>query len=92
MNVEHNYNENLLRTDGEALRSYGERMRAHIEKLDWQSGGHRTWYTHRNPAGCWICEALFIARQLCDEILDKSRDAKIENHETNRDRSEKSAV
>jgi len=31
------------------------------------------WYTHKNPYGCWICDAFFIARQLLAEAMDLSR-------------------
>ncbi len=67
-------NPNINRGDGETLRSYLERLAEYISKLEWQSEGHRQWYTHKNPYGCWICELLQTARTLESELLDKSGD------------------
>ncbi len=49
-------------------------MAAVIEKLEWQSEGHRMWYTHKNPYGCWICELLQVARQCQSELVDDRPD------------------
>ncbi len=53
---------------GETWESYVGRLREFLSRIRWQSEGHRTWYTHKNPAGCWICELLDI----CDRLLDDS--------------------
>ncbi len=53
---------------GETWNSYVARLREFLSRIRWQSEGHRTWYTHKNPAGCWICELLDI----CDRLLDDS--------------------
>lgn len=53
-----------VRGDTESHAQYCERILAVIQRLEWQSDGHRMWYTHRNPYGCWICELLQITRQL----------------------------
>lgn len=63
-------NPNLVRGDNETSESFGGRLTEHISKLEWQSEGHRQWYTHKNPYGCWICELLQIARLMADEMLD----------------------
>ncbi len=68
-------NPSNLRGDGEILQSYADRMGAVIEKLEWQSEGHRMWYTHKNPYGCWICELLQVARQCQSELMDDRRDS-----------------
>ena len=62
-------NPSINRGDGETLRSYLERLDEYISKLDWQSEGHRMWYTHKNPYGCWICELLQICRELRDNYV-----------------------
>ncbi len=59
-------NLNLERGTGETLKSYLDRLGEHISKLRWQSEGHRQWYTHKNPYGCWICELL----QVCEFLRD----------------------
>ena len=28
-----------------------------------RSDGHRFWYTHKNPHGCWICDLIFTIEQ-----------------------------
>ncbi len=62
-------NPNINRGDGETLGPYLERLGEHISKLEWQSDGHRMWYTHKNPYSCWICELLQTTRCLQDECL-----------------------
>ncbi len=62
-------NPNVNRGDGETLGSYLDRLTEYISKLEWQSEGHRQWYTHKNPYGCWICELLQIARSLEAELM-----------------------
>jgi len=57
-------NPSLNRGDDETLVSYLIRLDEHVSKLEWQSEGHRMWYTHKNPYGCWICELLQIIGQL----------------------------
>jgi len=46
-------------------------MVEYISRLVWQSEGHRMWYTHKNPYGCWICDILFIIEQLRDANLSE---------------------
>ncbi len=57
-------NPSINRGDGETFSSYLGRLDEYISKLEWQSEGHRMWYTHKNPYGCWICELLQIVGQL----------------------------
>ncbi len=64
-------NLNLERTDGEDIELYLERMAEHVKKLRWQSEGHRQWYTHKNPYGCWICELLQVTELIRDNCLDE---------------------
>ncbi len=61
-------NSSLVRGTGEDDESYYGRLDEHISKLEWQSEGHRMWYTHKNPYGCWICEILQIISILRDDI------------------------
>ncbi len=68
-----NENINLERVDGEDLERYLERMHEHVQKLRWQSEGHRQWYTHKNPYGCWICELLQVTELIRDNCLDEIR-------------------
>jgi len=64
-------NINLERADGEILNAYLERIHEHVQKLRWQSEGHRQWYTHKNPYGCWICELLQVCELIRDNCMDE---------------------
>lgn len=68
-------NPNLVRGDGETDESYLGRIDEFLSKLRWQSEGHRLWYTHKNPSGCWICELIQVGELLRDEIVAEPRDA-----------------
>ena len=65
----------LSRADGEDLDSYMRRLDEYIQRLDWQSEGHRLWYTHKNPYGCWICDLLFIVGQVRDVFQSELNNA-----------------
>lgn len=70
-------NPGLVRGDDESSNSFRERTREVVQKLRWQSDGHRFWYTHRNPYGCWICEIVQLLEQygqLCDNLLQADQD------------------
>jgi len=71
-------NPSINRGDGESLKSYLARITELLSKLEWQSEGHRMWYTHKNPYSCWICELLQIGRGLESELMDK-RDSDTES-------------
>ncbi len=64
-------NINLERADGEVLEAYLGRIHEHVQKLRWQSEGHRQWYTHKNPYGCWICELLQVCELIRDNCMDE---------------------
>jgi len=73
-------NTGIVRGDGETIGSYLGRLDEYISKLEWQSDGHRMWYTHKNPYGCWICELLQVVRGLRDlEVLDSPTIETVEN-------------
>ena len=48
----------IQRGTGEALDSYLNRLRSKLEFLGSVCEVHFAWYTHRNIAGCWICDTL----------------------------------
>ncbi len=62
-------NPDLNRSDGESITDYLSRVHEQFSKLEWQSEGHRMWYTHKNPYSCWICELLQVGRALEDELV-----------------------
>ena len=59
----------LARLDSEDFTSYARRLDEYIQRLEWQSDGHRMWYTHKNKYGCWICDLLFIIGQFRDAYM-----------------------
>jgi len=67
-------NPDINRGDGEALDKWLSRISEHFSKLEWQSEGHRMWYTHKNPYSCWICELLQVGRSLEVELMDLRHD------------------
>lgn len=43
--------------DGESVLSAAARWASKLEFIEkGPLGAHFGWYTHRNPAGCWICD------------------------------------
>ena len=62
----------LARATGEEFAAYAGRLDEYISRLVWQSEGHRMWYTHKNPYGCWICDVIFIVEQLRTLIVDEN--------------------
>ncbi len=67
-------NPDIDRADGESLGDFISRVSERISKLEWQSEGHRMWYTHKNPYSCWICELIQVCRSLEGELVDLGRD------------------
>ncbi len=67
-------NPSLIKGDGESSGSYLRRIEEYLSRVRWQSEGHRLWYTHKNPSGCWICELFQIADNLYDEVMDLGGD------------------
>ena len=84
-------NSALARVDGEKLDSYARRLDEYIQRLVWNSEGHRMWFTHKNPNGCWICDIIFIIEQLRTSIIHEvggsSRDESAEQADLNTSKS-----
>lgn len=79
-------NPNLIRGIGETTESYGTRIAEYIQKLEWQSEGHRQWYTHKNPYGCWICELLQIGGLFRDSLMVQGQPIDRDGYDSNHDR------
>jgi len=86
-------NINLERTAKEPIIEYLERIHEHVKKLRWQSEGHRQWYTHKNPYGCWICELLQVCELIRDNCLDEVRNPEKQHRsrKTNKELSSESS-
>ena len=66
-------NPSSVRGNGETLGSYIDRLHELIRQYQWQSQGHIRWYTHKNPAGCWICETIQAGEQAHIELMALER-------------------
>lgn len=64
----------VLRGDGEFLSSYCGRIRSYLEFLANKSEVSFRWYTHTNPAGCWICDTFVAAYALLRELETLSQE------------------
>lgn len=57
----------LLRGSGESAESFCNRIRSKLDYLGSVCEVHFAWYTHRNLAGCWICDSICAISVLLDE-------------------------
>jgi hypothetical protein len=73
-------NINLERGAGETVESYYDRLAEFLSRIRWQSEGHRQWYTHKNPYGCWICELLQIGELYRDLAMDQRDNSELEEY------------
>ena len=71
-------NPSIARGDTEPPAAYIARMRDFVQQLEWRSDGHRMWYTHKNPYGCWICDLIYTiqeySRALDDVLQERDTD------------------
>lgn len=58
----------VLRGTGESLESYINRLRVKLDYLARVCEVHFAWYTHRNHAGCWICDAIVAYTAVLNEL------------------------
>jgi len=56
--------------DGENLESYVKRLIIWIAENDGQLQAHVTWWTHRQPAPCPVCNYSNMSRYICDILQD----------------------
>lgn len=58
----------LQRGVGEDIESYLSRLRMQLDGLALTSRVHQAWFTHRNHAGCWICDSILCGYVLLEEF------------------------
>lgn len=58
----------IQRGTGEALDSYIGRLRSKLDFLGSVCEVHFAWYTHRNIAGCWICDTITALAVVLQEL------------------------
>ncbi len=59
------------RIDSEGLDEYLTRMSDSVTALENLSEGHKIWFTHKNPYGCWICDSLLLLRTIIQEVAQE---------------------
>ncbi len=57
--------------EGEDFSEYLTRMSDHITSLENLSEGHKIWFTHKNPYGCWICDSLLLLRTIVQAVSEE---------------------
>jgi len=81
----------IARGAGESIQAYIDRMRDFVQQLEWRSDGHRFWYTHKNPHGCWICDLIFSIEQYAGCIADMVEERNLDSR-TNNPKDEQSGL
>jgi hypothetical protein len=84
-------NPSIARGTGEPIQAYIDRMRDFVQQLEWRSDGHRFWYTHKNPHGCWICDLIFSLEQYSGCIADMVEERNL-NSGTNHPKDKQSGL
>ncbi len=62
------------RIESEGLDEYLTRMSDSVTALENLSEGHKIWFTHKNPYGCWICDSLLLLRTIIQEVAQEEED------------------
>ncbi len=60
--------------EGEDFSEYLTRMSDHITSLENLSEGHKIWFTHKNPYGCWICDSLLLLRTIVQAVSEEEEE------------------
>ncbi len=60
--------------ENEDFTDYLTRMSDHITSLENLSEGHKIWFTHKNPYGCWICDSLLLLRTIVLAVSEEEED------------------
>lgn len=45
---------------------YSKMCQGRLNGMEELASTHITWYTHKNPYGCWICDLFLLTRRLLD--------------------------
>ncbi len=62
------------RIESEGLDEYLTRMSDSITAIENLSEGHKIWFTHKNPYGCWICDSQLLLRTIIQEVAQEEED------------------
>jgi len=59
------------RIESEGLDEYLTRMSDSVTAIENLSEGHKIWFTHKNPYGCWICDSQLLLRTIIQEVAQE---------------------
>lgn len=61
-----------------------EMMDARLRSMETLASTHISWYTHKNPYGCWICDMFLLSQRVMDSFSEflGPEDATVENQST----------
>ncbi len=62
------------RIESEGLDEYLTRMSDSVTAIENLSEGHKIWFTHKNPYGCWICDSQLLLRTIIQEVAQEEED------------------
>lgn len=52
--------------ESEDPQAYIEQALERLRGMETLASTHITWYTHKNPYGCWICDMFLLTQRLID--------------------------
>lgn len=52
----------------ECPHDYLDISNARLTGMEQLASTHITWYTHKNPYGCWICDMFLLSRNVMDSF------------------------
>lgn len=47
-----------------------EMMEARVRSMEALASTHISWYTHKNPYGCWICDMFLAIQRVLDSFSE----------------------
>lgn len=47
---------------------YSKMCEGRLNGMEELASTHITWYTHKNPYGCWICDLFLLTRRLLESF------------------------
>lgn len=50
--------------------AYLDQMEERLRGMESLASTHITWYTHKNPYGCWICDMFVVGQKVIDSFRE----------------------
>ncbi len=61
-------------SEGETLIGYSTRLSEQIAQIRGYALNHVTWFTHKGPGACWICDLLQMADYIAGIQIDIAKE------------------